>query len=427
MFCALGGQRVVDFTTASGSLFSAWSPKWILSIFGFGRLANRFNVFCNFSQPSLVVGRMDHVLCNDESGGPRFAACEFAVALERGAAAIAALHSWAEQGPRWRYLDWPVDIRFGAADEVWLSQCYRRRTCYIGVCVRHPFGVTCSTSVSTLAEIQDILRPFLARPHWGKVHSLTATELLRVLPKLRDFASIRAVLDPDGAFTNGYLARIFGASHHASPADTQTKTGMEAQACDPLAVKSRYYYAHTHVNAQGPKQLVGAQEIYKHAPLDSEALDKIKAQDAASKHLGNSAWNTGGTWEEKDFSRWATTRLKTLFSDIPIGSNVIALGEATVTECHATVVISRGKKKALCEIEKIAVRWNSKHDAATGTLELTDLSSADVDDMILTISFDQGSLNDDDTLRRRYEAELNKVKKTLVVTFETLVSELLAK
>ena len=64
------------------------------------------------------------------------------------------------------------------------------------------------------------------------------------------------------------------------------------------------------VSPEGPKTLVGATEIYKHKPLDADEIKKLEKENSCSEETGGSAWNKGGTWEEKDFSKWAEGRVK---------------------------------------------------------------------------------------------------------------------
>ena len=52
-------------------------------------------------------------------------------------------------------------------------------------------------------------------------------------------------------------------------------------------------------------------------------------------------------------------------------------------DCHATIVISRGKKKPLCEVEKVKVPWKSADGAAKGKMEIKEISSSDLDEMKL--------------------------------------------
>jgi FAD/FMN-containing dehydrogenase len=60
--------------------------------------------------------------------------------------------------------------------------------------------------------VEAILRAYSGRPHWGKLHSLTARELQPLYPRWDEFQAVRRRLDPDGLFLNPYLRTIFGAT-----------------------------------------------------------------------------------------------------------------------------------------------------------------------------------------------------------------------
>ena len=47
------------------------------------------------------------------------------------------------------------------------------------------------------------------RPHWGKLHGITHTELISTYPHMRQFLRIRQEVDPDNIFVNDYLRDIF--------------------------------------------------------------------------------------------------------------------------------------------------------------------------------------------------------------------------
>jgi len=55
-----------------------------------------------------------------------------------------------------------------------------------------------------------IFRNHLGRPHWGKVHYHTATDLRQLYPAWDDFLTVREQLDPAGRFLNRHLRDIFG-------------------------------------------------------------------------------------------------------------------------------------------------------------------------------------------------------------------------
>ena len=58
--------------------------------------------------------------------------------------------------------------------------------------------------------IEPIFWKYGGRPHWGKVHSLGASQLRELYPRFDDFSALRRELDPDGRLLNPHLAKIFG-------------------------------------------------------------------------------------------------------------------------------------------------------------------------------------------------------------------------
>ena len=97
----------------------------------------------------------------------------------------------------------PVEVRFAAADDVWLSTAYGRDVCYIAV---HQFHRMDHTEYFRFAE--EIFLAADGRPHWGKMHTRTAADLTAMVPLFDDFVSVRDRLDPDHVFGNEYTERV---------------------------------------------------------------------------------------------------------------------------------------------------------------------------------------------------------------------------
>lgn len=96
------------------------------------------------------------------------------------------------------------EIRTAAADDLWLSPCYRRDTLCIGFTWRkHPAEVE-----ALLPEIEEALAPFEPRPHWGKLFALSQRDLADRFPRLGDFVDLARRYDPDGKFWNPFLDRL---------------------------------------------------------------------------------------------------------------------------------------------------------------------------------------------------------------------------
>jgi FAD/FMN-containing dehydrogenase len=59
-------------------------------------------------------------------------------------------------------------------------------------------------------RVEDIMRSYGGRPHWGKRHFQDAESLAAVHPRLGDFRAIRDRLDPGRVFANEYTERVLG-------------------------------------------------------------------------------------------------------------------------------------------------------------------------------------------------------------------------
>lgn len=103
-------------------------------------------------------------------------------------------------------LNFPVEVRFTAPDDIPLSTAFGRESAYIAVHVykgmeHEPF----------MRDVEEILRKYGSRPHWGKIHFRDAGELAGLYPRWADFLAARDRLDPDRTFRNEYSTRVFGA------------------------------------------------------------------------------------------------------------------------------------------------------------------------------------------------------------------------
>ncbi len=102
-------------------------------------------------------------------------------------------------------LPFPVEVRFLAADDVWLSTAYERDSAYIAVHQYHRMDHR-----RYFAAFEAIVAEHAGRPHWGKHHALDAERLRPLYPRFDDFCRVRRQLDPTGLFGNEYLQRVLG-------------------------------------------------------------------------------------------------------------------------------------------------------------------------------------------------------------------------
>ena len=102
-------------------------------------------------------------------------------------------------------LNFPVEVRFTKGDDVPLSTAYGRDSAYIAVHVYK--GMECEPF---FRDVEDILRAYNARPHWGKMHYRDAEELSKLYPRWDEFITLRNQLDPQRTFSNAYSDTVFG-------------------------------------------------------------------------------------------------------------------------------------------------------------------------------------------------------------------------
>ena len=95
------------------------------------------------------------------------------------------------------------EIRTIAADELWMSPCYRRAC----VALHTTWKPEPDAVASLLPLIERVLQPFGAVPHWGKLFASSPSVLHSRYERLEDFRELIARHDPDGRFRNEFLDR----------------------------------------------------------------------------------------------------------------------------------------------------------------------------------------------------------------------------
>jgi len=98
----------------------------------------------------------------------------------------------------------PMEVRFVAADNAWLSPNYQRANMVISIS-----GQPGTNYGPYLQKCDDHFRRRSGRPHWGKLHFMTAERLAALFPKYQDFRTLRAEFDPAGRFLNSHLSGLF--------------------------------------------------------------------------------------------------------------------------------------------------------------------------------------------------------------------------
>ncbi|MEM7169438.1 MAG: D-arabinono-1,4-lactone oxidase [Pseudomonadota bacterium] len=98
----------------------------------------------------------------------------------------------------------PMEVRFVARDEAWLSPNYGRDSIVISVSGQPgtdywPYLRKCETQLYRRG----------GRPHWGKLHFSTTEKLAASFPRYENFRRLRREFDPNGIFLNDHLRPLF--------------------------------------------------------------------------------------------------------------------------------------------------------------------------------------------------------------------------
>ncbi|NES26306.1 FAD-binding protein [Micromonospora terminaliae] len=148
------------------------------------------------------TGRSDLVFCTPRR--VRFVEMEYGLPRAALPTALAELRRIVDGLP-FKVL-FPVEVRFTAADDIWLSHGYGRDSAYVAIhqYVGMPYE-------PYFREFEKVAADLGGRPHWGKLHWRDAESLAEAYPKFGDFLAVRDRLDPDRRFTNPYLNQVLGA------------------------------------------------------------------------------------------------------------------------------------------------------------------------------------------------------------------------
>ena len=98
-----------------------------------------------------------------------------------------------------------TELRAIAADALWLSPCYGRRS----AAIHFTWKQNVPAVTALLPKIESALAPFAPRPHWGKLFTLAPEVLRSRYPRYADFEKLMAQFDPKAKFRNGFIARYF--------------------------------------------------------------------------------------------------------------------------------------------------------------------------------------------------------------------------
>ena len=153
-------------------------------------------------RPGLWSDRLPHFRMGYTPSRGQEIQSEYLFPRRHAMGAIEAVRALAE---RMRPILLVSEIRRVAADRLWMSMNYEEDSVAIHFTwKREPEAVQ-----QMVAQIEDALSPFEARPHWGKVFHADAAAIAALYKRHSDFVRLLERLDPRGAFRNLWLkARV---------------------------------------------------------------------------------------------------------------------------------------------------------------------------------------------------------------------------
>lgn len=161
------------------------------------------NCTVQLDQPGLWLDRLPHFRHEFTPSNGDELQSEFILPLEHAPAALQAVRGLAGSLAPLLFVS---EIRTGAPDEFWLSPFYRQQS----VALHFTWKPLQEEVEAFLPELEDALRPFGARPHWGKLFTPGGHDWEQLYPRFGDFRSFAAGHDPEGKFRNGLLDAILG-------------------------------------------------------------------------------------------------------------------------------------------------------------------------------------------------------------------------
>ncbi|MDF1720144.1 MAG: D-arabinono-1,4-lactone oxidase [Minwuia sp.] len=159
------------------------------------------NQVARHQKPEEMIGTSWEMLASERNN--RFNEMEYHLPVDQGLDALQEVLAVIER--QRRDVFFPIECRQTAGDDAWLSPFQGGPRISVAVHAWH------EDSVDWFFEhVEPIFRRRGGRPHWGKMHSLTAADLRELYPDFERFTALRRELDPGGRFLNAHTADLWG-------------------------------------------------------------------------------------------------------------------------------------------------------------------------------------------------------------------------
>lgn len=161
------------------------------------------NCTTQMDEPGLWLDRLPHFRHEFTPSNGDELQSEFILPMEHAPGALQAVRALADKLAPLLFVS---EIRTGAADEFWLSPFFRQQS----VALHFTWKPLQPEVEAFLPVLEDALRPFGARPHWGKLFTADSYDWEKLYPRFADFRSFASLHDPEGKFRNALLDSILG-------------------------------------------------------------------------------------------------------------------------------------------------------------------------------------------------------------------------
>jgi alditol oxidase len=142
--------------------------------------------------------RLPHFRMNFTPSSGKELQSEFFVPFSNAFAALKAING---MGDKWIQDLFISEVRTIAADDLWMSPCYKRHS----VAIHFTWKQNTDSVMKLIPVVEELLAPFDARPHWGKLFTIPPPRLRSRYERYADFQQLLRLYDPKGKFRNEFL------------------------------------------------------------------------------------------------------------------------------------------------------------------------------------------------------------------------------
>jgi alditol oxidase len=155
--------------------------------------------------PGPWYDRLPHFRINFTPSSGAELQSEYLIPRDRGYEAILAVEQLRDHITPHLFI---TEVRTVEQDDLWMSTAYQRPT----MAIHFTWKPEWPAVKTVLPMIEEKLAPFHARPHWGKLFTMSPARIKPLYPKLSSYQELLAHYDPQGKFRNRFVdTNIFGA------------------------------------------------------------------------------------------------------------------------------------------------------------------------------------------------------------------------